>query len=109
MAEANLLSTHGRALVCVARDPGTRLRDIAQCLDITERTALRIVSDLCEHGYLRRERHGTRNRYEIELDKPLADPLLGDFRVRELLGLLAAEAERGGGDPDSAEPGAVSP
>ena len=38
MADLHLLSNHGRALVCVARDPDSRLRDIADCLGITERS-----------------------------------------------------------------------
>jgi hypothetical protein len=35
-------------LLCIARDPGVRLRDIADRLSITERSARGIVADLAE-------------------------------------------------------------
>jgi hypothetical protein len=35
-------------LLCIARDPGVRLRDIADRLRITERSAHGIVADLAE-------------------------------------------------------------
>jgi hypothetical protein len=31
------LTNHARVLLCIAHDPGMRLRDIAASLDITER------------------------------------------------------------------------
>jgi DNA-binding MarR family transcriptional regulator len=35
----SFLTSHARVLLCLARDPGARLRDIAASLGITERTA----------------------------------------------------------------------
>ena len=46
MADWGFLTTHARVLLCIAHDPGARLRDIAASLDITERTAHGIVTDL---------------------------------------------------------------
>jgi len=46
MATWNFLTNHGRALLCIARDPDVRLRDIATSLDITERRAFGIITDL---------------------------------------------------------------
>jgi MarR family len=89
MAQWQLLSNHGRVLVSVARDPGLRLRDIAQICDITERSAHRIVSELVEQGYLIRKRSGSRNHYEIRPDVPIHDPLLGEHWVGEILAVLA--------------------
>lgn len=37
IAEWSFLSNHARVLVCIADDPGVRLRDIASMLGITER------------------------------------------------------------------------
>ena len=37
MASWGFLTNHARALLCIAHDPGTRLRDVAARLDITER------------------------------------------------------------------------
>jgi DNA-binding IclR family transcriptional regulator len=46
----SFLTNHARVLLCIARDPGLRLRDIAASLDITERTAHSIVTDLAQVG-----------------------------------------------------------
>jgi hypothetical protein len=42
------LTYHARVLLLVAHDPGVRLRDIAASLDITERGASGIITDLAE-------------------------------------------------------------
>ena len=52
MTEWSFLTRHGRALLCIAADPGVRLRDIATALGITERSAFAIVTDLAESGYV---------------------------------------------------------
>ena len=66
MTEWTFLSNHAQVLLCIAQDPGVRLREIGETIGITERAAHRIVSDLAAAGYLARERHGRRNRYTIE-------------------------------------------
>jgi len=91
VTEWNLLSNHGMALVVVARDPDARMRDIADRIGTTERTAHRIVSDLCEAGLLKRERLGARNRYEVQLEEPIAHPLLQEHWVGELVAVLGAD------------------
>ena len=52
MASWGFLTNHARVLLCIARDPGTRLRDIAGSLGITERSAHGIVNDLADAGYV---------------------------------------------------------
>src|SRR4051812_38549145 len=89
MGSWRLLSNHGRVLVCVAREPHARLRDIADTCDITERSAHRIVSELVDDGYLVRKRNGRSNYYEIRPDVPIRDPLLGDHWVGEILAVVA--------------------
>ena len=46
----SFLASHARVLLCIAHDPGVRLRDIAASLDITERSACGIVTDLTALG-----------------------------------------------------------
>ena len=92
MAAPALLSNHGLALLCVARDPGARLRDIAECVGVTERAAHRIVCELCAAGYVTRTREGRRNAYEVHPDAPLAHGMLKGHTVGALLGGLAREA-----------------
>ena len=84
----DFLTNHAHVLVCVARDPGMRLRDIAAAVGITERAAHRIVSDLVDEGYLQRERQGRRNHYQVKVKLPLRHPLAEEREVGELLDLL---------------------
>ena len=74
--------------MCVARDPGIRLRDIATAVGITERAAHRILSELVDEGYVLRERHGRRNRYKVKPELPLRHPLVEEREVGDLLNVL---------------------
>jgi DNA-binding MarR family transcriptional regulator len=83
------LTNHGQALLCIAADPGVRLREIASALGITERAAYGIVTDLVGAGYVHKARHGRRNRYTVQVDKPLPEALLRQRTVGQLLDLFA--------------------
>jgi DNA-binding IclR family transcriptional regulator len=48
VASWSFLTSHARVLLCIAHDPGVRLRDIAASVGITERSAYGIVTDLTE-------------------------------------------------------------
>src|SRR6185312_12401435 len=50
------LTNHAQVLVCIARDPGVRLREIGERVGITERAAHRIVVELADAGYITRAR-----------------------------------------------------
>lgn len=82
------LTNHAQALVCIARDPGIRLRDIGAGIGITERAAHRIVVELADAGYITRERNGRRNHYTINAHYPLPDAIARDQSVGELLAIL---------------------
>jgi DNA-binding MarR family transcriptional regulator len=86
----DLLTNHAHVLVCVAHDPGIRLRDIAAAVGITERAAHRILSELVDDGYVARERHGRRNRYQVKPELPLRHPLVQEREVGDLLAVLVA-------------------
>ncbi len=83
------LTNHAQALLCIAHDPGVRLREIATTLGITDRAAFGIVTDLVEAGYVVKDKNGRRNRYEVQVDKPLPEALLRQRTVGQLLDLLA--------------------
>ena len=89
MANWTFLSNHGQVLLCIARDPGVRLRDIGAQVGITERAAHRIVGELVEAGYLVRKRSGRRNSYTITRHRGLPDPLARDRSIDDLLSVLA--------------------
>lgn len=84
------LSNHGHVLVCIARDPDVRVREIAERVGITERAAQGIVADLVDAGYVRRDRVGRRNHYEIDIDLPLRHPVEWEHSVGELLAALGS-------------------
>jgi MarR family len=96
------LTAHARVLLLVARDPGVRLRDIADSLDITERSAFSIVTDLVEAGYVIKEKDGRRNRYHIQVHLPLPEPTSQERTVGEVLSLLAGTSPGWSGDPGDA-------
>jgi predicted transcriptional regulator len=83
------LSNHGRALLCIAHDPGARLRDVAEELGITERRAYGIITDLTESGYVVKTKDGRRNRYRVHADLPLPEPTRSDSTIGEVLRVLA--------------------
>jgi len=82
------LTSHARVLLCIAQDPGIRLRELGERVGVTERAVHRIVGDLADAGYLSRERHGRRNRYTINASLTLPDPVARRKRVGDLLALL---------------------
>ena len=86
------LSNYAQVLLCIAQDPGIRLRDIGDQVGITERAAHRIVGELDDAGYLARERDGRRNRYTISHDLPLPDRLARNQKIGDLLEILTAPA-----------------
>ena len=88
VANWTFLTPHGRVLLLVAHDPGVRLRDIAASLDITERSAFGIITDLVEAGYVVKEKDGRRNRYHIQVHLPLPEPTARERTVGEVLALL---------------------
>ena len=92
----NFLTNHARALLFIAANPDARLRDVADALGVTERTAYGIVLDLTEGGYVIKLRDGRRNRYLIQEDVPLRDSVSRQRTIRELLELLAHPAEATG-------------
>jgi DNA-binding transcriptional ArsR family regulator len=92
MAEWTFLSNHARVLVCIAHDPGVRLRDIAATLGITERTAFGIVSDLTDAGYVEKQKDGRRNRYRIQAHLPLPQAVGREPTIGEMLGVLVGKA-----------------
>lgn len=87
-AQWSFLTNHARALVCIARDDGLRLRDIADALGVTERSVFGIVTDLTQAGYVVKEKQGRRNRYRIQRHLPLRQPIGREPTIGELLGLL---------------------
>lgn len=86
------LTNHAHVLLCVARDPQARIRDLSLRVGITERAVQRIIFELEEDGYLTHERAGRRNVYRVTSNLPLRHPLERKNKVAALLA-LAIELE----------------
>ena len=89
------LSNHTQVLLCISHDPDVRLREIALKVEITERAAHRIVTDLIESGYVERVRVGRRNRYLVNPSAAMRHPAQQGQEVGALLGLLGVTDLRG--------------
>lgn len=86
------LTNHAHVLICIARRPDIRLRDVATQVGITERAVQSIVRDLEAGGYLERSRVGRRNHYRLHPDRPLRHPVEHGHQLTELLDALVSEA-----------------
>ena len=88
MSHWTFLTNHAHVFLCLARDPGVRLRDVAEKVGITERAAQRILADLEAEGYVTSEKVGRRNHYSVNGNLPLRHPLEVDQSVGKLLRLI---------------------
>ena len=82
------LTNHSQVLLCLARDPEVRLRDVADTVGITERAAQRILADLVGDGFVTRQRVGRRNRYLVNRDREMRHPAQAGHDIGSLLDLL---------------------
>ena len=89
MGSWSFLTNHARALLCIAHDPDVRVRDLAAMVDVTERSAHAIVTDLVDAGYVVKDKDGRRNRYRIQEHLPLRGyPITQQRTIGEMLDLL---------------------
>ncbi len=86
------MTNHAHVLVCLATDPESRLRDVAERVGITERAVQHIVADLEAAGLLTRTREGRRNHYTLYLDAPLRHPIEAHVHAADLLRLIVPES-----------------
>lgn len=87
------LSNHAHVLLCVARDPEARARDIAERVGITERAAQRILSDLLAGGYLSKTKLGRRNRYTVNRQGHLRHPVFQELEIGPLIDILQQDGD----------------
>ncbi|HEX8645830.1 MAG TPA: helix-turn-helix domain-containing protein [Thermoleophilaceae bacterium] len=90
------LTSHAQVLLHIAADPGARLREIGDAVGITERATHRIVVELVDAGYISRERTGRRNRYTVQTELPLHDPIPREQKIGDLLAILQPADRRPG-------------
>jgi Mn-dependent DtxR family transcriptional regulator len=94
--EWHFVTNYAHVLVCIAADSSARLRDIAESVGVTERTATQLVRDLEQAGYLTKTRTGRRNQYEVHDELPLRHPRHRHHTVGELIRFLQAPTGQAG-------------
>jgi DNA-binding transcriptional ArsR family regulator len=92
LADWSLLTNHGRLLLAIENEPGLRVRDMAERLELSERGVALILRDLREAGYVTSRREGRRVYYSVVPDKPMRKDSLRHQTVSRLLELFT-EAE----------------
>lgn len=107
-ARWTFLTNHSHVLLCLARSPDLRLRDVAAEVGLTERAVQRIVADLEEAGYLIRRRSGRHNEYQIDGARPLRHALEAHQSVQSLIRLVKGRALAQGGDSQALAQRAVA-
>jgi len=87
------LTNHAHVLLCVARDPQSRARDIAEQVGITERATQRILADLIADGYVTRTKVGRRNDYKVNPSGRLRHPVFRDLPIGPLIEVLNRDGQ----------------
>jgi DNA-binding MarR family transcriptional regulator len=78
-------SPYAHVLICLADNPRIRLRELAERVGVTERTAMRLVDRLDRAGVVQRRREGRRNVYEIVAKGALEHPIEAGCSLERLL------------------------
>ena len=82
------LTNHAHVLLCLAKNPSERIRDIALEVGITERAVQRIIVELEAAEYLEHIRDGRRNVYKVFASKPLRHSIEKHRKVHDLIQLI---------------------
>lgn len=82
------LTNHAHVLVALHVEPESVLREVALKVGITERAVQRIIQDLEEEGFIRREKIGRKNKYEVLTSESLRHPLEAHRTIGDLLQLI---------------------
>lgn len=91
--EWTFFSNYAHVLVCLAQNPHALLREVADRVGVTERTAMRLINQLDEAGILERVKQGRRNVYKIRTSKHLRHPLEAHCTIEELLTMILRSGE----------------
>ena len=90
----SFLTNSALVLIHICRRPESTGLELAQAVGITERATRRILVDLQTAGYIEREKWGRRNRYRVDVERPLGRIADRDLTVGQLLELVLGREER---------------
>jgi len=87
------LSNHSHVLIALAKAPDLRIRDLAECVGITERAVVQILNDLEAARILTKRRVGRRNAYFVDANAPLRHAVEAHRTVGDILRLAEMPAK----------------
>ncbi len=87
-ARWTFLSNHSHVLICLHREPELTMREVAERVGITERSVQRILRELEEGGFVRREKQGLRNRYKFKMSARLRHPIESHRTIGDLISMV---------------------
>ena len=79
------ITNHGLVLSYIFHNTTSTAREIANYIGVTERTTHKIISDLEDEGYIKRNKIGRRNVYNVDPQLPLRHHTKTDIMVEDLL------------------------
>ena len=87
------LTNHAHVLLCLARDPSVRIRELSDQVGITERAVQRILAELEEAGYVTHARDGRRNVYKVRASMPFRHPVERHRKIAALLAIVLGDSD----------------
>jgi hypothetical protein len=90
-ASWRFLTNHALVLIYIGRRPDSTGLEIAQTVGITERAVRKILAELQSAGYIGTERIGRRNRYRVDINRPVRRVGDRELTVGELLAIVPDE------------------
>jgi DNA-binding IscR family transcriptional regulator len=87
------LTNHAHVLIALSANPNLVLREVALRVGITERGVQKIVQDLEDGGFIRKEKTGRKNHYQVLADQPLRHPIEAHRSIGDLLKLINGPTE----------------
>jgi predicted transcriptional regulator len=85
MTQWTFFTNHGHILFTIAINPTLPVREIASQVGITERAALKIISDLVNDEFISIKKDGRNNVYTVNLTKHLRHDIEKESTVGEII------------------------
>lgn len=88
MAHWTFFTNYGHILFLVAQNPSIAVKDIASKVGITERAALRILSDLAKDEFINVTKKGRCNSYTVNTDMNLRHEIEQNCKIDDIIKLI---------------------
>ena len=88
MPDWKFITNHGAVCALIYKNERITSREIAAKIGITERSVVRILSDLEDAGYIERIREGRSNKYSVAIGLNLRHSFAREVAVIEFLKLF---------------------